>query len=149
MEFARDPAKNEKTRRARGFCFDYGVRRFAGPTVDAIDQIDGRDHVLSYTDRPRRPMDHQCVEGEWEGPQAMAKSGMTLAEIMAGKPNVDLAKIDATTEEDTGRQMREEGYDRNATVRDEDMISPAIIRKRLGMSQRRSADAIHVRVVTL
>jgi putative transcriptional regulator len=79
----------------------------------------------------------------------MAKPGMTLAEILAGKPDVDLAKIDATTEEDVGRHMREEGYDPDEAVKDEDIISPAIIRKRLGMSQRRFAEAIHVPVATL
>jgi putative transcriptional regulator len=43
----------------------------------------------------------------------------------------------------------EDGYDPNETVREEDIISPAIIRKRLGMSQRRFADAIRVPVATL
>jgi putative transcriptional regulator len=79
----------------------------------------------------------------------MAKSGMTLNEIMARKPDVDLAKIDATTEQDIRRHMREEGYDPDEAVRDEDIVSPAIIRKRLGLSQRRFADAIHVPVATL
>jgi putative transcriptional regulator len=79
----------------------------------------------------------------------MAKSGMTLAEILAGNPDVDLAKIDATTEDDIRRHMIEDGYDPDETVREEDIISPAVIRKRLGMSQRRFADAIHVPVATL
>jgi putative transcriptional regulator len=79
----------------------------------------------------------------------LAKSRITLAEIMATAPDVDLAKIDATTEQDIRRRMREEGYDPDATVRDEDIISPAIIRKRLGLSQRRFAEAIHVPVATL
>jgi putative transcriptional regulator len=68
---------------------------------------------------------------------------------MATAPDVDLAKIDATTEQDIRRRMREEGYDPDATVRDEDIISPAIIRKRLGLSQRRFAEAIHVPIATL
>jgi putative transcriptional regulator len=42
-----------------------------------------------------------------------------------------------------------DGYDPNETIREEDIISPAIIRKRLGMSQRRFADAIRVPVATL
>ncbi len=79
----------------------------------------------------------------------MAKPGMKLAEILASKPNVDLAKIDATTEEDIRRHMLEEGYDPDEVLRDEDIISPAIIRKQLGMSQRRFADAIHVPLGTL
>lgn len=65
MEFNWDPTKNEKTRQERGFGFDYAVRMFAGPTVEAIDrrrdhgeeriraigEVDGRVYVLIYTDR--------------------------------------------------------------------------------------------------
>ena len=72
-----------------------------------------------------------------------------MKEIMARKPDVDVAKIDATTEQDIRRNMREEGYDPDEAVRDEDIVSPAVIRKRLGLSQRRFADAIHVPVATL
>jgi putative transcriptional regulator len=79
----------------------------------------------------------------------MAKSRMTLAEILASPPDVDLAKIDATTEDDIGRHMREDGYDPDEPLSDQDIISPAIIRKRLGLSQRRFAEAIHVPVATL
>jgi putative transcriptional regulator len=79
----------------------------------------------------------------------MAKSRMTLAEIVATAPDVDLAKIDATTEQDIRRHMREDGYDPGEAIRDEDIISPAIIRKRLGLSQRRFAEAIHVPIATL
>jgi putative transcriptional regulator len=79
----------------------------------------------------------------------MAKSSMTLAEILARKPDVDFAKIDATTEQEIHRHMRQEGYDRDEAVKDEDIISPAIIRKRLGLSQRRFAEAIRVPVATL
>jgi len=68
---------------------------------------------------------------------------------MTRKPDVDIAKIDATTEEDIRRHMREEGYDPDQAIRDEDIISPAMIRKRLGMSQRQFAAAIHVPVATL
>lgn len=79
----------------------------------------------------------------------MAKQKMSLRAIMARKPDVDLARIDATTEADIRRHMREEGYDPDEAIRDEDIISPAIIRKRLGMSQRQFAAAIHVPVATL
>jgi putative transcriptional regulator len=79
----------------------------------------------------------------------MAKSRMTMAEILASKPDVDLAKIDATTENDIQCHMREEGYDPDEAVKDKDIISPAVIRKRLGLSQRRFAEAIHVPVATL
>jgi putative transcriptional regulator len=79
----------------------------------------------------------------------MAKRKMTLASIMARSPNVDLAAIDATTEDDVRRHMREEGYDPDADICEEDIVSPAFIRKRLGMSQRQFAAAIHVPVATL
>jgi putative transcriptional regulator len=79
----------------------------------------------------------------------MAKPKMTLAAIIARKPSVDLAKVDATTEEDIRQQMREEGYDPDEDIRDEDIISPAVIRKRIGLSQRQFADAIRVPVATL
>jgi putative transcriptional regulator len=74
---------------------------------------------------------------------------MTLAEIMASKPDADFAKIDATTEADIRRHMTEEGYDPDEEARIEDIISPAVIRKRLGMSQRKFADAIRVPLGTL
>jgi len=48
-----------------------------------------------------------------------------------------------------GRHMREEGYDPDEDIRAEDIISPAVIRKRLRMSQRQFAQAIHVPVATL
>jgi putative transcriptional regulator len=79
----------------------------------------------------------------------MAQQKMTLAAIMAQKPDVDFARIDGTTEADIRRQMREEGYDPDADIREQDIISPAIIRKRLGMSQRQFAHAIHIPVATL
>jgi len=79
----------------------------------------------------------------------MAKHKMNLTAIMAQKPDVDFAMIDATTEADTSRHMREEGYDPDEDIRAADIISPAIIRKRLGMSQRQFAQAIHVPVATL
>jgi len=79
----------------------------------------------------------------------MARKAMTLAAILARKPDVDLAKVDATTEADIARHMREDGYDPDEVIRVEDIISPAVIRKRLGMSQRQFADAIHVPLATL
>jgi uncharacterized protein len=66
VEFDWDSAKNAKTRRERGFGFDYAMRMFAGPTVEAIDrrrdygeeriraigEVAGRVYVVIYTDRP-------------------------------------------------------------------------------------------------
>jgi putative transcriptional regulator len=74
---------------------------------------------------------------------------VTLEDLLARPANVDLARIDATTDADIARHMREDGYDPDEDIRLEDIIAPAVIRKRLGMSQRRFADAIHVPVATL
>ncbi len=74
----------------------------------------------------------------------MARKPMTLDQIKASRPYVDLAKVDATTEADVRRHMVEDGYDPDETVEPKDIISPAFIRRRLGMTQKQFADAIHV-----
>jgi putative transcriptional regulator len=74
---------------------------------------------------------------------------MTLEALRTHKPEIDLARIDATTEADIARHMREEGYDPDEPIREEDILSPSVIRKRLGLSQRQFAAAIHVPVATL
>lgn len=79
----------------------------------------------------------------------MAKSGMTLAQLLASTPDVDLARIDATSEDDIRHHMREDGYHPDKATAPEEVISPAFIRKRLGMTQQRFADTIHVPVATL
>jgi uncharacterized DUF497 family protein len=66
VEFDWDPAKDALTRQQRGFGFDYAIRIFAGPLIEANDrrrdygedriraigEIDGRAFVV-YTDRRR------------------------------------------------------------------------------------------------
>jgi putative transcriptional regulator len=79
----------------------------------------------------------------------MAKSRMTLAEALAASAHVDLSKVDATTDADIRRHMAEDGFDPDEEIRDEDIISPAYIRKRLGMSQRKFAGVIKVPLATL
>jgi uncharacterized DUF497 family protein len=65
VQFSWDPEKSAWTRGERGFGFDYTVRIFAGPTIEAIDgrrdygeeriraigEIDGRTYVVIYTYR--------------------------------------------------------------------------------------------------
>ncbi len=48
----------------------------------------------------------------------MAKSRMILSERLARPPDVDLAKIDATTDNDISRHMREDGYDPDEPLND-------------------------------
>jgi putative transcriptional regulator len=79
----------------------------------------------------------------------MAITRMTLEEILAREPKVDYEKLDATTEEDIRRQMIEDGQDPDEEIRDEDIISPRYIRRRLRMSQTEFAEALHIPVATL
>ncbi len=79
----------------------------------------------------------------------MAITRMTRDEIKARPSTRNRAKIEATTEEDIRRQMIEDGEDPDADLREEDIISPWHIRKRLGMSQQQFADTLHIPVATL
>ena len=79
---------------------------------------------------------------------------MTLDQVRQSKPTPSEAaefrrRMAATTEEDICRHMAEDGYGADQEVHEEDIISPAVIRKRLGMSQREFAEAIHVPLATL
>ena len=74
----------------------------------------------------------------------------TLEEIMASQPQVDNAKLDATTEEDIWRQMIEDGEDPDAEIGPFiEELPPARIRERLGMSQVAFAAALTIPVATL
>ena len=79
----------------------------------------------------------------------MAITRMTLDEIKARPSKRDRAKIKATTEEDIRRHMIEDGEDPAAELREEDILSPWYIRKRLGMSQQQFADTLGIPVATL
>lgn len=74
---------------------------------------------------------------------------MTLDEAMARTPTFDRARLDATTEEDIRRQMVEDGEDPDEVLRVEDCISPAVIRKRLGLSQAEFARLLAIPLGTL
>jgi len=74
---------------------------------------------------------------------------MTLDEIMAKPSQRDRAKIDATTEADIRRHMIEDGEDPDAPLPKRDVILPALIRTKLGMSQREFAATFGIPVATL
>jgi putative transcriptional regulator len=78
---------------------------------------------------------------------------MTREQIAAGitpEQRAEAARrYDATTEADIRRMMIEDGEDPDAEIRDEDIISPWFIRKRLGMTQEAFAVAIGVPLGTL
>lgn len=75
---------------------------------------------------------------------------MTLDQIKASRPKVDRAQIEATSEEDIARQMREDGEDPNAATGTfiED-LPPARIRERMGMTQVEFATTLRIPVATL
>lgn len=74
---------------------------------------------------------------------------MTLEEIRKNPPKIDRAKIDATTEEDIRRHMIEDGEDPDEEVVFEKAVSPAAVRKRLGMTQEEFARVLGIPVGTL
>ena len=75
----------------------------------------------------------------------------TLEEILASKPQVDQAKLDATTEEDIRRHMIEDGEDPDAEIPDtwQLVVPPQRVREKLGMTQEEFAKAIKVPVERL
>ena len=74
----------------------------------------------------------------------------TLEEIMASRPQVDHARLDASTEEDIRRHMIEDGEDPDAELLPfTEEWPPAKIRERLGMSQAEFAAALTIPVATL
>lgn len=80
----------------------------------------------------------------------MAVVRKTLEQIMAeGGGRVDRVRLDAVTEKNIRQQMVEDGEDPDAELRDEDVISPRFIRRRLGMTQAQFAEALHIPVATL
>lgn len=80
----------------------------------------------------------------------MARKPMTLEEIRATHPTVDLTKIAATTEEDIRRHQVEDGEDPDAPL---PLLRPVpnvrAIRTRLRMTQEAFAQAINVPVATV
>lgn len=80
----------------------------------------------------------------------MARKPMTLEEIRATRPTMDLAKIAATKEEDTRRHQIEDGEDPDAPLPPFRLVpSVRAIRTRLGMTQEAFAKAINVPVATV
>ena len=79
----------------------------------------------------------------------MAITRMTLDEIKARPSRRNRAKIKATSEDEIHQHMIEDGQDPDEELREEDIISPWYIRKRLGMSQQEFADTLGIPVATL
>jgi len=75
---------------------------------------------------------------------------MTLEQIKASRPKVDRAKIEATSQEDIARHMREDGESPDAALGTfiED-LPPALIREQMGMTQVEFAKTLRIPVATL
>ena len=76
---------------------------------------------------------------------------VTLQELRRSKPVYDRAKVEATTEADIRRHGLEDGEcgDIGAGDRAEFVTPPALIRKKLGMTQEAFAAALRIPVATL
>ena len=79
----------------------------------------------------------------------MAVVRKSLKEIKAGKPRFDAGRFDATTEKDIRRHMIEDGEDPDHEIRAEDIHTPQVIRKRLGLTQEQFARALRIPLATL
>jgi putative transcriptional regulator len=78
----------------------------------------------------------------------MAVVRKTLDEIRAARPQVDRAKLDATTDADIARQIAED-RDTAPEVTLDMLIAPANLRRRLNMTQEQFAEALGIPVATL
>ena len=72
----------------------------------------------------------------------MALVRKSLEDMKAAEPDIDRAKVDATSEEDIRRQMIEDGEDPELQI--EDVFSPQVIRKRLDLTQEQFAAALSI-----
>lgn len=79
----------------------------------------------------------------------MAIVRKSMKEIKAGKPKFDAARFGATTEKDIRRHMKQDGEDPDRPIREQDIHSPQVIRKRLGMTQEQFARALRIPLATL
>lgn len=77
---------------------------------------------------------------------------MTLAEALARAPTIDGARLDATSEADVRRHMEEDGFDPDEEVAPErlrEVLPPAQVRRRLGLTQEQFARALRIPLATL
>ena len=79
----------------------------------------------------------------------MALVRRTLEQIKASSPKSDWKKVRATTEADIRRHIVEDGGDPEHLPALDEVFTPQVIRKRLGMTQEQFARALHVPVATL
>jgi len=79
----------------------------------------------------------------------MAIIRRTMENIRRMKPRINRAKIDATTEAEIRRHMREDGQDENDFADFASVIPPQVLRKQLRMTQAEFAKALRIPIATL
>jgi len=79
----------------------------------------------------------------------MAIIRRTMENIRRMKPRINRAKIDATSEADIRRNMREDGQDERDIADYTPVIPPQVLRKRLRMTQAEFARALRIPIATL
>jgi putative transcriptional regulator len=79
----------------------------------------------------------------------MANVRRTMESIRRLKPRVNRARVEATTEADIRRHMREDGQDEADLAGFAPVIPPQLLRKRLGMTQNEFARALRIPLSTL
>ncbi len=79
----------------------------------------------------------------------MALIRRTMESIRRMKPRIDRAKIDATSEADIRRHMRDDDQEDGGLSDFAPVIPPQSLRKRLGMTQAQFARALRVPLSTL
>jgi putative transcriptional regulator len=79
----------------------------------------------------------------------MAIIRRTTENIRRMKPRINRAKMDATTEADIRRYMREDGQDESDVAGFAPVFSPQVLRKQLRMTQAEFARALRIPIATL
>ncbi len=79
----------------------------------------------------------------------MADIRQTMDNIQQMKPRINRAKIDATTEADIRRQMREDDQKDGMLAGFAPVIPPQLLRRQLGMTQDEFARALRIPLSTL
>ncbi len=79
----------------------------------------------------------------------MAVVRRTMEDIRRLKPRINRAKIDATTQADIRRHMREDGQETTFPAGFTPVVPPLSLRQRLGMTQEQFARALRIPLSTL
>jgi putative transcriptional regulator len=79
----------------------------------------------------------------------MAIVRRTIESVRRLKPAINRARVDATTEADIRRHMREDGQDKTDLAGFSPVIPPQLLRKQLGMTQGEFARALRIPLSTL